>query len=92
MRRVYGHLHYFTQSTALATLRDVGFNIIDYFHTDDAEVEPDPRGIVGRTYYELRRHLYRFKPHWAASLFAHFNLLVLARGSIEDRLGSRAAR
>ena len=30
-RQSVGHLHYFTQETALATLKDSGYEIIDYF-------------------------------------------------------------
>ena len=33
-RRGVGHLHYFTKSTALASLTDLGFRIVDYFYTE----------------------------------------------------------
>jgi len=33
-RRGVGHLHYFTKSTALASLEDLGFTILDYFYTE----------------------------------------------------------
>lgn len=29
-----GHLHYFTKETAMATLKDTGHEIIDYFYAD----------------------------------------------------------
>ncbi len=32
-RREVGHIHYFTKETALATLEDTGYEIIDYFYT-----------------------------------------------------------
>src|SRR5205085_732695 len=32
-RRTFGHLHYFTTETALVTLKDAGYEIVDYFHT-----------------------------------------------------------
>jgi len=32
-RRDIGHIHYFTKETALATLKDTGYEIIDYFYT-----------------------------------------------------------
>ena len=32
-REVHGHLHYFTKETALETLRDVGYEPLDYFFT-----------------------------------------------------------
>ena len=32
-RKSVGHLHYFTKETALETLKDTGYEIIDYFYT-----------------------------------------------------------
>lgn len=32
-RRDVGHIHYFTKETAIATLEDTGYEIIDYFFT-----------------------------------------------------------
>lgn len=32
-RKKFGHLHYFTKETALATLEDNGYKIVDYFYT-----------------------------------------------------------
>jgi SAM-dependent methyltransferase len=33
-RRAVGHIHYFTKSTALASLEDLGFTILDSFYTE----------------------------------------------------------
>ncbi|MDX9745689.1 MAG: hypothetical protein WCX84_00020 [Syntrophales bacterium] len=32
-RKSVGHIHYFTKETALETLKDTGYLIIDYFYT-----------------------------------------------------------
>ena len=40
MRREFGHLHYFTLETALATLTDSGFAVLDHFYTGDHETLP----------------------------------------------------
>ncbi len=32
-RSAVGHLHYFTKETALATLTDLGYEVLDYFYT-----------------------------------------------------------
>ncbi|MFZ1990475.1 MAG: class I SAM-dependent methyltransferase [Alphaproteobacteria bacterium] len=32
-RRMIGHLHYFTRETAMATLKDCGYEVLDYFYT-----------------------------------------------------------
>ena len=31
-RKSVGHIHYFTKETALETLKDTGYEIIDYFY------------------------------------------------------------
>jgi SAM-dependent methyltransferase len=82
MRETYGHLHYFTAETAMATLSDTGYEIVDYFYTDDFDVTDKmiPKHIKARLVYELRKHLFRIRPHLAAAVFEQFNLLVLARG------------
>jgi hypothetical protein len=35
-RREVGHIHYFTKETALATLQDTGYEIVDHFYTADS--------------------------------------------------------
>lgn len=32
-RELYGHIQYFTKETALETLKDVGYKLLDYFYT-----------------------------------------------------------
>ena len=85
MRETYGHLHYFSYETALATLEDTGYTIVDEFFTDDydadASMVPARSALKQRCYYEARRSMFRFRPRLAASIFPHFNLLVLARRS-----------
>lgn len=75
-----GHLHWFSRETALAVLRDSGYEVIDHVLTAGA--------------LELTRHRRRFRsalafaPRWvvsrvdrrlAARLFGGFSLLVLAK-------------
>jgi SAM-dependent methyltransferase len=81
MREQYGHLHYFTKETALATLADTGYQVVDYFYTDDLEMaEKPPKGLRPRLGYEARKLMFRRNPDLAAFIFASYNLLVLARG------------
>lgn len=88
MRAQYAHLHYFTKETALATLADTGYEIIDVVYTDDFEITDRmiPRKVRSRIAYEVRRFLFRLRRDWAVSIFDHFNALVLVRG---DRAESR---
>lgn len=88
MRRRYGHLHYFTAETALATLADCGFKVRDSFYTWDTEIDGRPKpppGLKGRLRYPLtcliytiERLLFRWRPALPARLRKRFNLLVLA--------------
>ncbi len=78
-RDTVGHLHYFTQSTALATLRDTGHKVIDSVLTpgalETAALHPSlkisianvPRTIVGSV-----------SPAWSSRLFGGYSLMVLA--------------
>ena len=43
-----GHLHYFCKETALATLTDTGYQIIDWFYTNGPGNRP-PRLMLGRS-------------------------------------------
>jgi cyclopropane fatty-acyl-phospholipid synthase-like methyltransferase len=76
-RDLYAHLHYFSKETALRTLRDVGYEIVDYFYT--------PRSIelgsgAGERILKLPRK-FGFAIHrdWTARILGGFSLLVLAR-------------
>jgi SAM-dependent methyltransferase len=84
MRKEYGHLHYFSLETALATLVDTGYTVLDHFHTWDYETVPllSPE-LLARPWrlgvQAADRVLFALSPRLAASLRPHFNALVLAR-------------
>lgn len=86
MRRQYGHLHYFTKETALATLGDAGYDVRDHFYTSDDEISGDNvrRTPVQKCLYRIRKTLFRLRPDLAAACFSRFNLMVLARGDRRD--------
>lgn len=83
MRTQFGHLHYFSQETALATLADVGFEVVDKFITvdDDNGGLAVQRKLAHKVYYLARKGLLRAIPDLTAACFTHFNLMVLARGA-----------
>jgi SAM-dependent methyltransferase len=76
-RNLYAHLHYFTKETALRTLQDTGYEVLDYFYT--------PRSIelgskLGERLLKLPRRLcFAINPDSAVRLLGGFSLLVLAR-------------
>jgi len=82
VRDRYGHLHYFTRETALATVRDAGYVVVDDFLTHAVELEQPTsvRSWVGRL---VRRGALRFNDDLAAKVFGGAQLLILARPDSE---------
>lgn len=75
-----GHLHYFNRDTALATLRDAGYEIVDAFYTAAFK----DRGSKARSLKEAlarlpRRLLFSVSPDLEATLLGGSSLMVLAR-------------
>ena len=81
-RKKYGHLHYFSKETALATLSNLGYDVVDYFYTTDDEIGAQRR-FKKRINSEIRKNLFRLNPGLTAAFFTHSNLMVLARGDQE---------
>lgn len=77
-RNLVGHLHYFTQETALATLRDAGYTIQDYFFTAPfaSDGVPVKSTISGLARYP-RRLLFKLSPTFTSRLVGGCSLLVL---------------
>jgi hypothetical protein len=75
-RQAVGHVHYFMKETALATLRDTGYEIIDYFYT------PGHLGVgkTFRRYFAIvpRLLLFFISQDLAARVLGGYSLLVLA--------------
>lgn len=79
-RQVVGHLHYFSEATALATLRDTGHEVVDYFHTCGTILSPAPKTTRRVVANVPRRMMAAVSPRWAAKLLGGFSLMVLCRG------------
>jgi 2-polyprenyl-3-methyl-5-hydroxy-6-metoxy-1,4-benzoquinol methylase len=77
-RQAVGHLHYFTKDTALATLRDTGYEIIDWFYTSGATDLPS-RGLKSALLKVPRKLLFAWKRDAAVRLFGRYSMMVLAR-------------
>jgi len=76
-REAYGHLHYFTQETALATLRDAGYRTVDSFLTF-APISMDALGPGRAVLKRLKRACLQVSPAWVARMLDGFSLMVLA--------------
>ena len=77
LRQSVGHLHYFTKATALALLRETGYEIIDYFYTPEYELassDPAHRLMSG-----VRRFGMQVAPDMTSLLLGGCPVLVLAK-------------
>jgi SAM-dependent methyltransferase len=77
LRESVGHLHYFFKETALATLRDCGYSIIDYQYTA-SRLELPNQAFSSRVMRLPRRLLYSVNEDFAVRLLGGYSLLVLA--------------
>jgi SAM-dependent methyltransferase len=76
-RRTFGHIHYFTTETALATLQDAGYEIVDWFHTASGiERAASPGERIARI---PRRLLGLLSRNVAARLLGGYSVLALTR-------------
>ena len=80
LRRDVGHLHYFVRDTALATLRECGFEVLDAFYTAGALDLPS-RHWRARLLRLPRRALRAIDEDLCARLLGGFSLMVLARAA-----------
>jgi SAM-dependent methyltransferase len=76
-RRSVGHIHHFSKETALATLEDCGYRIIDHGYTS-GRTELGNLGWKTQLLKWPREALYRVNPDAAARVLGGYSLLVLA--------------
>ncbi|MBE7419301.1 MAG: class I SAM-dependent methyltransferase [Ideonella sp.] len=76
-RSSVGHLHYFTRDTALATLADCGYRVIDGFFTAPFHGLP-ARTWKARCAWLPRRALFALSPGLAATVLGGCSYLALA--------------
>lgn len=77
-RRSVGHIHHFSKETALATLEDCGYRIIDHTYTS-GRTELGNLGWKTQLLKWPRQALYRVNPDAAARVLGGYSLLVLAQ-------------
>lgn len=76
-REQAGHLHYFMKDTALAALRDSGYEVLDWTYTPGAI--DNPRSIKARLASWPRRLMMKVNQDFTVRVFGGYSLLVLAR-------------
>ena len=77
-RQTVGHLHHFTQQTALATLRDAGYEVLDHQYTAGA-LDLPARHWKAALLKLPRRLLFALAPDLTVRALGGWSLLVLAR-------------
>jgi ubiquinone/menaquinone biosynthesis C-methylase UbiE len=75
-RESVGHIHYFFKDTALATLKDCGYKIIDCRYTA-SRLELPNQTISSQIMRIPRRLLYALSPDFAVRVLGGYSLLVL---------------
>ncbi len=81
-RDLYGHLHYFTKDTALRTLEDAGYKVIDARYTDNPIVFGGTR--EQRMLKVPRRLGFALNQDLTARVLGGYSLLVLAAAATAD--------
>ncbi|MBS1751311.1 MAG: methyltransferase domain-containing protein [Bacteroidetes bacterium] len=77
-RNSVGHLHYFMKETAIATLVDTGYEIVDSFYTAGM-LELPRKTLKAKLAFLPRKLMYNVNEDLAAKVFGGFSLLVLAK-------------
>ncbi|MBC8111019.1 MAG: class I SAM-dependent methyltransferase, partial [Verrucomicrobia bacterium] len=78
VRQSVGHLHYFTKETALGTLKDAGYEILDYFYTPGM-LELSGKGFKTKLLNPFRKILFSINPDFAVRFLGGYSLLVLTK-------------
>ncbi len=79
-RRDVGHLHYFVKDTALATIQDAGFTVVDWQYTATT-LDLPARSFLSSLARIPRRLLFTLWPDFTVRLLGGYSLLVLAKSS-----------
>jgi len=78
LREQTGHLHYFFKYTALSTLRDCGYEVVDSSYTRSSQELPG-KGLRTKIANVPRKLAQLISEDLSARLFGGYSLLVLAR-------------
>lgn len=77
-RRNSGHIHYYTKDTALAALKDTGYEVVDYFYTG-SYIDLPSRSLKSGLMKLPRKLLYAMNPDFGVRVLGGYSLMVLAK-------------
>lgn len=78
LREHVGHIHSFTKESALATLMDAGYDLVDYFYTA-AYVEAPAKSVRNYITKIPRKLLFSMHQDLAVRILGGYSLMVLAK-------------
>lgn len=78
LRRNVGHIHYFFKDTALATLEDCGYDVIDHCYTA-SRLELPNQSRSSRMMRLPRKMMFAVNEDFAVRVLGGYSLLVLAK-------------
>jgi hypothetical protein len=78
-RRQLGHLHYFSKDTALMTLEETGYEVVDHFYTYSSGVNLSQASLKQKLAWPARLALSAINEDLAARILGGFALMVLAK-------------
>ena len=81
-RTQVGHLHYFSEKTAIATLQDCGYQIIDYFYTAGS-TNVKEKSFKTKLANVVRKTLYSLNADWTVRTLGGYSLMVLTSSQDE---------
>lgn len=79
VRSKVGHIHYFSKDTALGTLKDCGFEIVDWFYTPNGVVRP--KSFKAKLLQLPRKVLQNLSLELTARFLGGYSLLVTAKNA-----------
>jgi cyclopropane fatty-acyl-phospholipid synthase-like methyltransferase len=77
-RKQVGHIHYFTKETALASLQDMGYEILDHFYTAGM-IELTGKSLKTKMLGHVRKLMYQLNKDWTVRILGGYSLMVLSR-------------
>ena len=78
-RKSVGHLHYFIKETAIATLVDSGYDIVDFFYTEWGFDLSPRKTLKSKIKYLIIKTLYKINKDITVRIFGGVSLLVLTK-------------
>ncbi len=76
-RKSVGHIHYFTEETALAGLIDCNYKIIDYIYTPGS-IEMHNKSLKSKFLNIFRILFFKINKKWTNRILGGYSILVLA--------------